>query len=369
MVSDLIRNHVTVFKREIEGMVNWSACIAAVLAVSGNGVMESGNQESTVVGSGVSVTVTAADEPAQEGAEKPAATGEESSAAPAELPAQTGEQKRIEVRVQSRREDGKAGQAPKVVTQGRIVVVGPDGIRREYDLNDAEGRAVILKMDGGTDALAELESLSGRAAEAAENVAPQQTEERMVIGVICEEASQLLRRHLKLENAGLVVIGVSEGRPAAEAGIEVDDVLVSVNDQRILTREQLVELVTNADGKPLQVTLLRDGEPRTIAVTPRKMAVPVEGFMSATSQFMLPPEFRQMMESGRLVPGQLIHPGVIVEGAVPASPTDLQKMLQSLRSEAEAATATQPADLAEQLEKLRSEVQKLHEEVQRLQNK
>ena len=349
-------------------MVNWSACVAAVLAVSGNSVLESGEQESTVVGSGVAVTVTAVDEPASEGAEKPAATGEGSPAAPAELPSPAGEQKRIEVRVQSRREEGKAGEAPKVMTQGRIVVVGPDGIRREYDLNDAEGRAVILQMDGGTDALAELESLSGRAA-GAENTGPQATEERMVIGVVCEEASKLLRRHLKLDDAGLVVLGVSEGRPAAEAGIEVDDVLVSVNDQRLQTREQLVELVTNADGKPLQVTLLRDGEPRTIAVTPRKMAVPVEGFMSATSQFMLPPEFRQMMESGRLVPGQLIHPGVIVEGAVPASPTDLQKMLQSLRSEAEAATATQPADLAEQLEKLRTEVQKLHEEVQRLQNK
>lgn len=347
-------------------MVNWSACIAAVLAVSGNGVLESGDQESTVVGSGVSVTVTAADEPAPEGTEKPAATGEDSSPAPGELLAPAGEQKRIEVRVQSRREDGKAGQAPKVVTQGRIVVVGPDGIRREYDLNDAEGRAVILKMDGGTDALAELESLSGRAV-ASEKTAPQATEERMVIGVVCEEASKLLRRHLKLENAGLVVIGVSEGRPAAEAGIEVDDVLVSVNDQRLLSREQLVELVTNADGKPLQLTVLRDGEPRTIEVTPRKMSVPVESVASGASQFVLPQEFRQMMESGRLVPGQLMHPGVIVEGEVPASPTDLQKMLQSLRIEAEAATATQP--LAEQLEKLRTEVQKLHEEVQRLQNK
>lgn len=349
-------------------MVNWSACIAAVLAVSGNSVLESGDQESTVVGSGVAVTVTAVDEPASEGSEKPAAPGEGSPAAPAELPAPAGEQKRIEVRVQSRREEGKAGEAPKVMTQGRIVVVGPDGIRREYDLNDAEGRAVILQMDGGTDALAELESLSGRAA-GAENTGLQATEERMVIGVVCEEASKLLRRHLKLDDAGLVVLGVSEGRPAAEAGIEVDDVLVSVNDQRLQTREQLVELVTNADGKPLQVTVLRDGEPRTIEVTPRKMSVPVEGVVSGAPQFVLPQELQQMMQSRGLAPGQLIHPGVIVEGAVPASPTDLQKMLQSLRSEAEAATATQPTDLSEQLEKLRTEVQKLHEEVQRLQNK
>lgn len=349
-------------------MVNWSACIAAVLAVSGNSVLESGDQEPTVGGSGVAVTVTAVDEPASEGAEKPATPGEGSPAAPAELPAPAGEQKRIEVRVQSRREDGKAGEAPKVTTQGRIVVVGPDGIRREYDLNDAEGRAVILQMDGGTDALAELESLSGDVV-TAERIAAPATEERMVIGVVCEEASKLLRRHLKLEDAGLVVLGVSEGRPAAEAGIEVDDVLVSVNDQRLQTREQLVELVTNADGKPLQLTLLRDGEPRTIEVTPRKMSVPVEGVVSGASQFVLPQELQQMMQSRGLVPGQLIHPGVIVEGAVPASPTDLQKMLQSLRSEAEAATAIQPTDLAEQLEKLRAEVQKLHEEVQRLQNK
>jgi membrane-associated protease RseP (regulator of RpoE activity) len=54
--------------------------------------------------------------------------------------------------------------------------------------------------------------------------------------------------------AGILVVDVAEGSPAAKAGLKADDILVSYDDQRLYSSEQFVKLVQN-DKSDRQVKL------------------------------------------------------------------------------------------------------------------
>lgn len=261
---------------------------------------------------------------------------------------------RVEVRVESR-SSSTNGDEPQVKTEGRIVVIGPDGVKKEYDLNAPEGRALILEMEGGLDALKVLEGQAVGSSKAAADAEP--AKERVMIGVACEEAPQLLRKHLKLDNAGLVVLSVSDKSPAADAKIEPDDVLVSLNDRQLQTIEQLMEVVSTLDGQPARLQIIRSGSPLEVTVTPRKMTVPdlapatEEGESTALDVPRLP---------GRNQRLNRLFPGIIIDEQFPADPAAMERMLKKLSTLAREESLHTPH---EQLQQLRDEVQQLRREV------
>jgi len=59
-----------------------------------------------------------------------------------------------------------------------------------------------------------------------------------------------------------------EGKPAAEAGIESGDVVLSINDRTIRHDRDVLELIEGSEGEPLQMTLDRDGSRVQVEVTP-----------------------------------------------------------------------------------------------------
>ncbi len=67
---------------------------------------------------------------------------------------------------------------------------------------------------------------------------------------------------------GVLVSEIAEGSPAADVGIEVGDLVVSLDDEVIESARQLVELVQSyAAGDEVAVTVLRDGEEIVFDVT------------------------------------------------------------------------------------------------------
>ncbi|HEX3052133.1 MAG TPA: PDZ domain-containing protein [Aggregatilineaceae bacterium] len=67
---------------------------------------------------------------------------------------------------------------------------------------------------------------------------------------------------------GVVVKRVVEGSPAAEAGVLVDDVLVSVDDQAIESAADLSTIIAeHTAGDVISLTLLRDGTETTLEIT------------------------------------------------------------------------------------------------------
>lgn len=103
------------------------------------------------------------------------------------------------------------------------------------------------------------------------------------IGLMCHEASDVLKSHLKIEG-GLVVSGAHEGTSAEKAGIQKHDVVAKANGEVLKTVPDLIKAVQAAEGKELNLLVYRQGEQMEVKVTPierpeaqQNQVVPVPG--------------------------------------------------------------------------------------------
>ena len=85
---------------------------------------------------------------------------------------------------------------------------------------------------------------------------------------------------VKLFTDGVLVVGlekvnstVGQISPAADAGIQVKDVITHINGIPIAGVESMTAQIEAAGGSPIRVTYTRDGVPNTVAVTPVADAV------------------------------------------------------------------------------------------------
>ncbi len=67
---------------------------------------------------------------------------------------------------------------------------------------------------------------------------------------------------------GAVVVEVSSGSPAADAGLQPNDVIIKLNDTDIKEMNDLIGAVRDNDvGDKVRVTYLRDNEEKTVTMT------------------------------------------------------------------------------------------------------
>jgi len=71
-----------------------------------------------------------------------------------------------------------------------------------------------------------------------------------------------------------VVGRVTEGTPAAAAGLRTGDVVVAVNGRPIAYWEELGRALAKSDGRPLELRVRRDGTEQVVTATPRLRSVP-----------------------------------------------------------------------------------------------
>jgi carboxyl-terminal processing protease len=78
-------------------------------------------------------------------------------------------------------------------------------------------------------------------------------------------------------HVGFLIMDVTAGGPAEEAGLQADDLLIQVagTDIREMTAEEVRNLVRGKEGTFVDMTVLRKGEVRTISVERRKVQTPV----------------------------------------------------------------------------------------------
>jgi len=71
------------------------------------------------------------------------------------------------------------------------------------------------------------------------------------------------------DEIGVVITNVVDGSPADQAGIQAEDVVVSIDGQEVSTKiSDLVKLVSaNKPGDEIEVVVLRDGDEKAFAVT------------------------------------------------------------------------------------------------------
>lgn len=97
--------------------------------------------------------------------------------------------------------------------------------------------------------------------------------ERYWIGAkMAAEMPSLLKRHLPmLADKGVLVEGVFEGSPAADAGLVAEDVVLELNGQAMTDARVLVDAVREGKGEALKLVILHDGQETKLELTPRKM--------------------------------------------------------------------------------------------------
>src|SRR5258708_7683065 len=98
-----------------------------------------------------------------------------------------------------------------------------------------------------------------------------------LIGISVAQVDDVLRSHLGLaEGKGVLVTDVVDGSPAKQAGIQKNDVLVSVGDQEIAGVERLNQLLEAAAEKATAIGVIRSGRRQTVQVTPKSAEVALE---------------------------------------------------------------------------------------------
>ncbi|HET6373047.1 MAG TPA: DegQ family serine endoprotease [Candidatus Polarisedimenticolia bacterium] len=92
---------------------------------------------------------------------------------------------------------------------------------------------------------------------------------RGMLGAVIQPVTADIARSLNLSEAhGAIVSQVNPGSPAARAGIEQGDIILSVNGERIDDTNVLRNRIASAQpGNQLNLTVLRDGKERTVKVT------------------------------------------------------------------------------------------------------
>jgi regulator of sigma E protease len=126
-----------------------------------------------------------------------------------------------------------------------------------------------------------------------------------------------------------LVAAVDPGSPAATAGLQVNDLVVKAAGAPITGYAQLVAITHNYLGKPLSLTISRNGQPLDITLTPRLVYPSNQGPMGiAIGQVMRPPTSWfatipiSLTAAGSDIQNILSLPGRMIAGTL--SPQDAQ---------------------------------------------
>jgi PDZ domain len=309
---------------------------------------------------------------------------------------------RVERIVRTESHSDKDGNT-KVV--GKIVIMGPDGKVKEYSLDDELPDGVRV-MISGANKHAEGATASANAFVFHSDEA--EVQERMMIGVHCDAADDVLRSQLKLDGSGLVVLAVIDESPAKAAGMIKGDVVFRANGSGLNSVEQLVELVQNADGDAIEFGVIRGGDRIEIIVSPEVMKttqhvvldrnhnieLTIDGddpelkWIQKLQHLDLPEEALNALKKGRTgVRLRSLHPGIVIDRNARAE--DIQKLVDEVRARAQvevkrATEAQEQASVArkklhlhlkeaggkaqaESIEQIHEQMQDLHAQMAKLQ--
>ncbi|NLY01392.1 MAG: PDZ domain-containing protein [Rhodopirellula sp.] len=146
------------------------------------------------------------------------------------------------------------------------------------------------------------------------------------LGVQCRPVDESLRAHLDIPDAqGLLVGDVAPASPAAAAGIERYDVILSADSARLRIPGDLVEAVESAAGESISLELLRKGELLTTAVKPARRPEEAGGRNPSAVPGSEAEALRKWTEELQGAAGQskrfrFIHPGMILPPDAPCHP-------------------------------------------------
>ncbi len=92
---------------------------------------------------------------------------------------------------------------------------------------------------------------------------------RGYIGIDGKDIKSVTSRLLGSEHAGgIIVLGIDPNGPAADAGFQVQDIILTIDGKKINGRQSVMDLVTDLrPGTTVDIDILRQGQEKTLSVT------------------------------------------------------------------------------------------------------
>lgn len=85
------------------------------------------------------------------------------------------------------------------------------------------------------------------------------------LGVFCKNLDEPMLKALNI-SYGVLVEDVEEGSPADEAGIQMGDVILKVDNEEIWDVDDLRYVIKKRPGKKVEIVILRGGKKKTLEV-------------------------------------------------------------------------------------------------------
>ena len=286
---------------------------------------------------------------------------------------EAGDDQRIEIEIE-RKQQTRNGE-PQESGAANILIIGPEG-KQEFsfpldtdnedsfqELRNRLLQQIPEEMQDRPEIRSLLQSLQRGFAPGAAISEEAPAESRMALGIQCEPPSAALRKHLRLRDAGVLITAVVPDSPAAEADLQPDDLLLRVGDNVVTDMQTLTELIAASNGDEIQLTLLREGEERKIAATPRMMQSRRRVAVDATA---VPQAIRNGLQILPGIPRQLGGSDIIVEDAT-GSGRISRRMQLRVPPAAGQPTSPENNDLQQTMKQLQQQMQELRAELRRLQ--
>ncbi len=168
-----------------------------------------------------------------------------------------------------------------VSAKGRIIGSGPydDFIQTDASINPGNSGGPLLNMDGEVVGINTAIIASGQGIgfaipiNMAKGIIDQLKDKGEVtrgwLGVGIQDLTPELADYYGMKaQKGVLVTQVFEGDPADKAGIKVNDIILSVDGQKVTTGRELSGMIANTPvGSQTTVELIRDGKTETLSVT------------------------------------------------------------------------------------------------------
>ena len=168
-----------------------------------------------------------------------------------------------------------------VSAKGRIIGSGPydDFIQTDASINPGNSGGPLLNMKGEVVGINTAIIASGQGigfaipVNLAKGIIDQLKDKGEVtrgwLGVGIQDLTPELAEYYGLKKEkGVLVTQVFEGDPADKAGIQVNDIILSVDGQRVSTGRELSSMIANTQvGHKTKIELIRDDRKKTLTVT------------------------------------------------------------------------------------------------------
>ena len=165
-----------------------------------------------------------------------------------------------------------------VSAKGRVIGAGPydDFIQTDASINPGNSGGPLLNLDGRVVGINTAIIAGGDGigfaipANMAKNVIEQLRKTGSVtrgwLGVGIQDLDEDLKEYYGVEH-GVLVADVFAGDPAAKAGIQANDIIISVNGETIDSARDLSRIISNLSvGKKVAIKVYRDGNTKTFKV-------------------------------------------------------------------------------------------------------